>query len=271
MVDWKDSKLELDGKTIHYYYHIDGNKPTMFFLHGFMDNGLCYNRVAEQFLDRFNVILPDARGHGQTSDPPKGASFKEMLEDLIDLCNHLKLDKIYIQGHSMGGAQAALFSAEYPERVHAVILEDPAIISSKMSKIMMSIFGFFLIFVPHKKTPASIEKYIKRSKFMNKKWAEQDQLVWAQAQQEFETHYAYKNALMIKNVPNGKNVLPKITAPILLLTSESGIVKQSTVKELLVIKPEMTWEYIAGAGHNIRREQFEHEIDAIKKFLDKVH
>lgn len=268
MANWNDSKIELDGKSIHYYYHIDGEKPFMFFLHGFMDNGLCYNRVAEQFLDRFNVILPDARGHGQSTDPPKGASFKEMLDDVRDLCDHLKLDKIYIQGHSMGGAQAALFAAEYPDRVNAVILEDPAIVSSRMSKIGMSFFGFFLIFAPHRKSPAPLEKYIKRSKFMNKKWVEQDQLVWAKAQQEFETHYAAKNALMIKNVPNGKDILPKINVPILLITSDGGIVKKSSVKELQAIKPELNWEYVVGAGHNIRREQFEHEIEAIKKFLD---
>jgi pimeloyl-ACP methyl ester carboxylesterase len=143
-INWMSNTLESKEKTIHYYSYITGAKPFFFFLHGITDNGLCYDRVAESFADQFNIIMPDARGHGKSSDPSKKCSFQDMAIDFKDICEHLKIDKIYVLGHSMGGAQAAVFASMFADHVKAVILEDPAIVMHKSLSILMKIAIPFL-------------------------------------------------------------------------------------------------------------------------------
>lgn len=270
-INWTSNKLELKDKTLHYYSYINGDKPFFFFLHGITDNGLCYDRVAENFVDQFNIILPDARGHGQSSDPPRNCSFKEMAEDIRDICEQLHIDTIHVMGHSMGGAQAAVFASEYPDRVKAVILEDPAIISHQFIKITAKIFSPLLNIIPRFKKTKPIEKYIRKSEKMNKKWNRHDQLIWATAQQEFSHHSILNAVKMIgKKLPIWKEVLPKIKVPVLLLTSQSGIIRKKPAKKAMKLKSDLSWTYIPKAGHNIRREQYDLEIKGIKEFLSKL-
>lgn len=278
-INWKSNTLECKEKTIHYYSYINGTKPFFFFLHGITDNGLCYDRVAESFADQFNIIMPDARGHGKSSDPSKKCSFLDMAIDIKDICEHLKIDEIYVLGHSMGGAQAAVFASMFADHVKAVILEDPAIVMHKSISMLMKIaipfLSIFTVFSnkntqspkkPKKERP--IEKYIKKSEKINKKWSRHDQLIWAKAQQEFSHHSLAKAMKMIiRRIPLWKGVLTKIRVPVLLLTSQHGIIRKHTAKKLKKIKSDLSWVYVPKAGHNIRREQYEIEIKAIKDFL----
>jgi pimeloyl-ACP methyl ester carboxylesterase len=73
--------------------------------------------------------------------------------------------------------------------------------------------------------------------------------------------------MIIRRIPLWKGVLTKIRVPVLLLTSQHGIIRKHTAKKLKKIKSDLSWVYVPKAGHNIRREQYEIEIKAIKVFL----
>jgi pimeloyl-ACP methyl ester carboxylesterase len=277
MLDWKDAFIERENKRIHYYYHLKNSESgakspfPMIFCHGFMDNGLCYDRVAECFASAHDLYLIDARGHGKSSDPPKNATYLDLIADIFDVCTDNGLKDVIITGHSMGGVEAALFAAEHPELVKAVILEDPGF-APKISKFIgaFALIGIGLTYW-HQDEPASLEKHIKRAKFMNRSWAERDQLVWAQAEREFRTHYPVQNLKILGSGAAAKDILPRIQAPVLLFTSQRGIVKKKAVTKFRLYLPSLQWVYVPNAGHNIRREQFELEINAITDFLRSLN
>jgi pimeloyl-ACP methyl ester carboxylesterase len=270
MAIWEENSIEKEGKHVHYYYHSTGHNPPMIFLHGFMDNGLCYDRVAEQFIENHDVFLIDARGHGQSSDVTDNTTYHDLIEDVHDVCIENQLHDIIIGGHSMGGAEAGLFAAEYPDLVKAVILEDPGF-SPKSSKTLLSISAFFLSLVmPHQKNPASLEKHEARAKKFNPKWVEHDQLVWGKAEREFRMHYPGKDLKVLSTSGTAKEVLPRIQAPILLITSQHGIISKKKALQFQSWAPNLKWIYIPNAGHSIRREQFDLFIDAIKQFLKDI-
>jgi pimeloyl-ACP methyl ester carboxylesterase len=270
MVNWDDATLSLESKQIHYYYSKSGNGRPLIFLHGIMDNGLCYNRVAEQFLDQYDIYLLDARGHGQSSDVPNNSKFQDLVDDVKDFCDAHQLRDVTVMGHSMGGATAALFAATYPEYVRAVILEDPGFMSGFQSKFLGVFAVLIILFFRHQDTPKPLAEFEKRSKRMNSKWDPVDQMVWAKAQQEFTTHYPRKIMLVLKGMPKGTDIIGQIQAPTLLLSSERGLIKEKLVHKLQVLQPALQWHYVAGTGHNIRREQFDEEIAAVKEFLDQL-
>ncbi|HMF33048.1 MAG TPA: alpha/beta hydrolase, partial [Candidatus Lokiarchaeia archaeon] len=136
MVDWEENTLTFESKQLHYYFSRSGTGRTIIFLHGIMDNGMCYDRVAEQFAENYDLYLPDARGHGQSSEMPDKGDFSLLIEDIKDISEQNNLSNIIVMGHSMGGAEAAQFAAQEPQFVKAVILEDPAFFSGFSKKLL---------------------------------------------------------------------------------------------------------------------------------------
>jgi pimeloyl-ACP methyl ester carboxylesterase len=52
-----------NGIRIH-YWRSGGNKPPLVLAHGSSDDGLCWTNLAKELEANFDIILPDARGHG---------------------------------------------------------------------------------------------------------------------------------------------------------------------------------------------------------------
>ncbi|MGE0800470.1 MAG: alpha/beta fold hydrolase [Lautropia sp.] len=117
--------LERPGKpTLHYC--IDDftdpwkNRPYLLLQHGYSRSGkFWYNWVP--YLSRFfKVVRPDLRGLGQSPldfDPKQGYTVDGFLEDLVDLLDHIGIDKVHYCGESLGGMIGMGFAARHPDRV----------------------------------------------------------------------------------------------------------------------------------------------------------
>ncbi|MBN1247216.1 MAG: alpha/beta fold hydrolase, partial [Anaerolineae bacterium] len=126
MTTWPDAYVEANGIRLHYWRTGNGTKPPLVLCHGYSDNGLCWTPVARALEKDFDVIMVDARGHGQSDAPDEGYSTADQAADLAALVRALALDKPVIMGHSMGGATAGYAAATYPDLFGKVVLEDPA-------------------------------------------------------------------------------------------------------------------------------------------------
>lgn len=94
--------------------------PKIFFLHGFMDSGACFEPVAKRLEDQFYCLAPDFRGFGQSAwtKDPLGYFFFEYLADIHVMFNKLSpKEPLSLVGHSMGGNIASLYAGVFPERV----------------------------------------------------------------------------------------------------------------------------------------------------------
>lgn len=103
------------------------NGKTIVLLHGKNFNG-AYWKTTIQALTKegFRVIVPDQIGFGKSSKPTEYQfSFQQLAQNTKAILDELKLDKIYLLGHSMGGMLATRFSLMYPETVEKLILENP--------------------------------------------------------------------------------------------------------------------------------------------------
>lgn len=92
-------------------------------LFGFSDN---WQTHAKKLAEYYRVILVDQRNHGH-SDWSNDFSYELMAEDLHELCVDLKLEKIILMGHSMGGKTAMLFAQHYPDVIDKLIVVDMGI------------------------------------------------------------------------------------------------------------------------------------------------
>lgn len=116
-----------DGSRIHYRERGPRNAPALILLHGFMGTLFVWEPWSQALSDRFRVISLDLPGHGLTGGVPADDYSQAAMTDCVKaVADKLGLAKFAIAGNSMGGAVAARFAEQYPERVTHLILIDAA-------------------------------------------------------------------------------------------------------------------------------------------------
>lgn len=114
---WTDHEFTgSDGTAFHYVEQ--GWGTPVILIHGFTSSavGNWFNTNVAQKLARTNrVIALDMRGHGDTGPSPE-ESDGTMIGDVIELMDHLGIERAHIAGYSMGGATTAGLMREAPER-----------------------------------------------------------------------------------------------------------------------------------------------------------
>lgn len=108
-------------------HHFGGGDSgwTVLLLHGFLDAGSTWDRVAEPLVAAgHRVVAPDQRGFGDSDRVGRGGyyHFPDYVADVDALVAHLQPEKLCLVGHSMGGTVATLFAGARPEAVDALAL-----------------------------------------------------------------------------------------------------------------------------------------------------
>ncbi|WP_379965451.1 alpha/beta fold hydrolase [Epilithonimonas sp. UC225_85] len=103
------------------------NGKTVVLLHGKNFNGAYWKTTIDALTkEGFRVIVPDQIGFGKSSKPTDYQfTFQQLVQNTKAILDDLKIDKIYLLGHSMGGMIATRFTLMYPETVEKLILENP--------------------------------------------------------------------------------------------------------------------------------------------------
>lgn len=111
-----------DGVKIHYLEAGNKNGPgtPVVLIHGYTGTALgnwFTNGIADALVGRHWVVAIDCRGHGKSDKPHDPAKYgPQMARDVIELMDHLKIEKAHIGGYSMGGMITGQLLASNPER-----------------------------------------------------------------------------------------------------------------------------------------------------------
>ncbi len=111
--------FDSDGVQIHYVEA--GQGEPVILIHGFVANAQL-NWIAPGVFDGlaadYHVIALDNRGHGQSGKPHDPASYgPQMAKDVINLMDHLGIQKAHVAGYSLGGFITTHLIAKYPDRL----------------------------------------------------------------------------------------------------------------------------------------------------------
>jgi 3-oxoadipate enol-lactonase len=102
---------------IHLAFERHGKGTPLVLLHGFPLDHHLWDEVVPLLEDRFDVILPDLRGFGDSTTVDSPYSMDDYASDIAGLLDQIDIQKAAIVGHSMGGYVALAFARLYPERV----------------------------------------------------------------------------------------------------------------------------------------------------------
>jgi 2-succinyl-6-hydroxy-2,4-cyclohexadiene-1-carboxylate synthase len=88
-------------------------------LHGFTLSGASWNELIARMPAGWRWIAPDLRGHGAAPTSP--ATMDECAADLVELWNHLGIERSHVVGYSMGGRLALHVAVRLPERTRSLL------------------------------------------------------------------------------------------------------------------------------------------------------
>lgn len=96
--------------------------PPLILLHGGRDHSRSWDWTAQVLRDKWHVIAPDLRGHGDSDWSPDGDyGGAANLYDFAQLIHQLKLAPVTIVAHSYGGNIALRYAGVYPENVRKLV------------------------------------------------------------------------------------------------------------------------------------------------------
>jgi N-formylmaleamate deformylase len=267
MTNWWRGDIVANDMTIH-YTRTGGDGPTLVLAHGMADSGLCWSRVAHALEAEYDIIMPDARSHGRSSRSVGDYSFEMLASDLAGLIEVLSLERPVVGGHSMGAMTAVFLAASRPELVRATILEDPPFwpVTARLtedeveSRLIERRRGL------QRDQNGGREALLARGRADNPLWADEEFEPWVDSKMEVDTATLPR----LSQTLNWREALSRMEAPTLLITGDpecGAIITPEIAREAREIQPLMEVVRISGAGHSIRREQFEQYLATVRGFL----
>ena len=257
---WQDGYVPANGIRIH-YTRTGGDGPPVVLCHGSTDAGLCWTPVAKALEAEYDVVMPDARGHGQTDAPDTGYDSATRAADLAGFVRALGLERPVVGGHSMGASQTLAFASTYPDMLRAAILEDGGI---RMPGYVPTGRGAPGAALKYKEMTR--DQLIAHCREIHPTWGEDELGPWADAKLQVSPRHVTAPRSQL----DFREVLPRVTVPILLITSDperGGGVTPEAAAEARRIHPDTTVVRLSPAGHNVRREQFAGFVEAVRAFL----
>ena len=105
------------------FYETDGAGAPLLLLHG---GGGCHEDWVyagrDEFLRDYTLILPDARGHGRSTNPNRAITHRQCARDTIALLDHLGIHRCKAIGLSMGGNILLHMATMQPDRIEAMVV-----------------------------------------------------------------------------------------------------------------------------------------------------
>jgi pimeloyl-ACP methyl ester carboxylesterase len=115
-----------NGWRIHFVSKGQGSPVVL--LHGFMDSLQSWRGNVGALAERHRVIALDTPGFGCSERVTQPVySLKRQARVLGEFFDLQGIERAALVGHSLGGALAAQFAYDFPERVDRLVLEDAAV------------------------------------------------------------------------------------------------------------------------------------------------
>lgn len=263
MINWSTAICETNQITMH-YTRTGGNKPPLILLHGLTGNGTCWTPIAHALKRDYDVIMPDARGHGRSSAPNDGYRYQDHANDVEGLIGALALSPPIVIGHSMGGMTAALVACRKQRLLRGLILADPTFLNPEVQReVYESDVGeqhrCLLNKSPDETLAEARNKQPHRSldtlKLINR-----------------ARHQTSMSAFQVLTPPNPEytQLVSMIDVPTLLVVGDKGVVSTSVAEELRRLNSRLHIEKIAKVGHGLHYDQPERFITIAKSFLRSI-
>ncbi len=288
LTDYPASKIFFSQRLrLHYVDWGNSTAPPLILVHGGRDHCRSWDWVALALKDRYHVIAPDLRGHGD-SEWVNGSGYAmiDYVYDLAQLIRQQHLAPVTLLGHSQGGRICLEYAGVYPDRVAKLIAIEGLGPSRRDTEMHSSIPAHRRMseWITDRHRYAgrlprrypTLEDAVDRMREANPRLsAEQAQHLTTHAVHQNEDgtfvwkfdNYARAHSPYPFNEHDADEIWSRVTMPTLLI---SGLESQGDPNEdeRTQAFPRARKVGVADAGHWVHHDQLESFLSIVKEFLD---
>ncbi len=229
--------------NIRIYYETYGSGPPVLVLHGGLGSSFDMHFQIQALAATHLVIAPDSRGHGRSTDADSPISYGLMAEDMVQLLDHLRIDRVDVVGWSDGGIIGLDLAMHHPDRVNRLV-----VIGANYN-----VDGLVKIPVLDAEVPPPPKFYSRHAP---------DPTHWPILYRKVVTMWRTQPEYTLDD-------LSKIRAPTLVIAGEFDAIKRKHTEQLAKAIPGSKLEIIAKGTHSVLGEQPDVANADILQFLDE--
>jgi N-formylmaleamate deformylase len=264
------AEVTVGSLTLH-YHRTGGTGPVLVLSHGVTDDGLCWMPVIQALGDAFDVIMPDARGHGGSGTPSDGYAMDRQADDLAGLIRALSLDRPFVGGHSMGAVSSLIVAARCPDLVGALVMEDPPLDALWGVPSGSAVDAFAEHMEPWLSglQAMSRQKAWETCRRENPDWSDEEIGPWIDSKLRARIDF---RSLLPPSLA-WQEAFARVKCPTLLLAGnreKGGVLSTEEVEEARRRLPGLEVASFPNTGHNVSREDFGRYMSVVVGFLARV-
>jgi len=138
---------DVDVNGFQLYYEDRGTGEPLLLLHGGTGIGADWQLVFTAGDPHgFRVVVPDLRGHGQSTNPSRTFTFRQCAKDMLALLDRLGIERTKAIGLSAGAKTLLHMATQQPARMDAMVLVSatpyfPAQVRAAMAQLSVDSFS----------------------------------------------------------------------------------------------------------------------------------
>lgn len=272
MAAWLSGMLFVNGINVHYYRAglppaVD--RPTLVLCHGNSDSARCWVRTVNALAGEYDIVLPDARGHGLSDGGCNGLQTELLAADLAGLLEQLGVANALLMGHSMGARTVGATAARYPKLARAVVAVDPPWDDRHRNGPRAVARGEERIreILERKGTP--FPALVASGRRRHPAWTDEEVEAWAESKLQVDM-----DALRYPTQPyDWREDVAAIACPTLLVTGDpalGAIVSEQGAAEARRLNPRVQVAHIPQTGHSVHRDRFDEFLPAVQTFWRSI-
>jgi pimeloyl-ACP methyl ester carboxylesterase len=253
------------------FYDVIGSGPPVVLLHPFPANHDLWLPVSRMLASRYRLIMPDLRGHGESSLGNGLASMQKHAADIARVMDDAGVDRAPVIGVSIGGYAIFEFWRRFRDRVSALVLcntkaqaDTPEARANRLQvaddvlqRGTEQFFEAMALKLLGETTRRSRPDLVEGALSMMRKMSAEDVAGVQRGMAER---------------PDSVPTLKTINVPTLIITGDEDIMTGLPEAELMKQHiPRSLMKVVAKAGHYSPWEQPEEVGRLLRQFLDSVH
>jgi esterase len=254
-----------------------GEGAPLVILHGLYGSSDNWVTIARNLSNRFTVILPDLRNHGQ-SPHSTVHDYNSMRDDLYELVSDLNIRKFFLAGHSMGGKAAAAFAVKWPEKLYGLLIADISPFTDGNERVIEYNQHLNILSAILSIDLSAVKSRGEAEIILNEKISSEriTGFLLKNLQRGADGSYSWKlNALSLFNnlkeimspvIPDKDTEIPVTGFPVTVLKAGlSAYITPSDIIDIRKVFPASEFRVIQGAGHWVHADKPEEVITALRE------
>lgn len=135
-------------------YRNGSSEEWVTFVHGAGGSSSIWFKQIRDFQKKYNILLLDLRGHGDSKALPKNTlkqryTFTAIADDILEVLDFLEIKESHFVGISLGSILIRQLAEMYPDRVQTMIMGGAILKMNFRSQVLMRLGNVFKYVLPY--------------------------------------------------------------------------------------------------------------------------